>query len=42
MATHSSTHLGNPIDRGAWRAAVLGVTESATTEVTQHAQSSRG
>ena len=31
MATHSSI-LENPMDRGAWQATVLGVTESDTTE----------
>ena len=30
------THLENSIDRGAWRATVHSVTESDTTEVTQH------
>ena len=29
--------LENPTDIGAWRATVYGVTESDTTEVTQHA-----
>ena len=29
--------LGNPMDRGAWRGTVLGVTESDMTEVTEHA-----
>ena len=28
--------LENPTDRGAWRAAVYGVTKSETTEVTEH------
>ena len=33
MATHSGIPcLENPMDRGAWRAMVHGVTESATTE----------
>ena len=32
MATYSSSCLENPIDRGAWRAIVHGVTESYTTE----------
>ena len=32
-ATHSSTlALENPVDRGAWRATLHGVTESDTTE----------
>ena len=32
MATHSSTlALENPVDRGAWRATLHGVTESDTT-----------
>ena len=30
--------LENPLDTGAWWATVHGVTESGTTEVTQHAQ----
>ena len=30
MATHSSTCLENPMDIGAWRAAVHGVTKSQT------------
>ena len=29
--------LENPMDRGAWWATVLGVTESETTEATEHA-----
>ena len=29
--------LENPLDRGAWQATVYGVTESDTTEATQHA-----
>ena len=29
--------LENPVDRGAWRATVYGVTESDTTEATWHA-----
>ena len=32
MATHSSSCLENPMDRGAWRATVHGATESDTTE----------
>ena len=28
--------LENPTDRGAWRAAVYGVTKSETTEATEH------
>ena len=36
MATHSQYPcLGNPVDRGAWRAAVHGVTKSQTTTTTQ-------
>ena len=34
--------LENPMDRGAWRGAVLGVAKSDTTEVTLHAQCSEG
>ena len=30
--------LENPLDRGTWWGAVHGVTESDTTEVTQHAR----
>jgi len=30
MATHSFSSLGNPRDRGAWRATVHGVAESDT------------
>ena len=30
------SYLENPMDRGAWRATAHGVTESDTTEVTQH------
>ena len=30
MAPHSSTHLENPMDRGAWWAAVHGVAKSRT------------
>ena len=34
--------LGNPMDRGAWRAIVLGVTKkSDTAEATEHAHTSR-
>ena len=36
MATHSSSCLENPIDRGAWWATVQGVTESDRTEVIKH------
>ena len=32
MATHSSSCLENPMDGGAWKAAVHGVTESDMTE----------
>ena len=34
--------LENSMDRGAWRATVHGVTELATTEVTEHACTSQG
>ena len=38
MATHFNILcLQNPMDRGAWRAAVHRVTESDTTEVTEYA-----
>ena len=37
MATHSSILAWRiPMDRGAWRATVHGVTESDRTEVTKH------
>ena len=37
MAPHSSySCLENPMHGGAWRATVHGVTESDTTEVTEH------
>ena len=37
MATQSSIlGLKNPMDRGAWRATVLNVTESDRTEATAH------
>ena len=34
MATHSSSCLKNPMDRGAWQAALQGHKESDTTEAT--------
>ena len=36
MATHSSTCLENPMDRGAWRVTVCGVTKG-WMDTTQHA-----
>ena len=37
MATHSSVlALENPMDRGAWQATVHSITESDTTEATEH------
>ena len=42
MATHRYSCLENPMDRGAQRATVHGVTESGTTEATQHAAHRQG
>jgi len=38
MATHCTSCLENPMDRGAWQATTHGVThkESDTTEATEH------